>query len=340
MAGNVHWHTPQHNIPQTHSEEAKRRAGLALAATYVEGDFRDRLMAEATAAGGSRRASARTREIRNIGMWARNPTNQALKEMGPKTILKNIFSMDVAEVNNPVAEIFYTMLAFWRYCPMENKEGVLHYLEQAAKHAMKYDGKYFVEFLRRVIDFPRKGVIDPFNRNPNFYELANRRAARAFGAKVVLPPLALFDIDPTVFQKGNGINGSSSGVHQSRIAKTKRLKGPSTPKRTARRQFTVGATSTHQKLVETTNAKVGQEVSPLEGPRIKEILTKIAPEALTDSHHKLPENTCCFCWNWGKSCKLVDAEGQCERLHVCMQEECRTLWHRGHTIRDHKNPVS
>ena len=54
---------------------------------------------------------------------------------------------------------------------------MLHYLEQAAKHAMKYEGKYFVEFLRRVIDFPRKGVIDPFNRNPNFYELANRRAA-------------------------------------------------------------------------------------------------------------------------------------------------------------------
>ena len=45
-------------------------------------------------------------------MWARNHTYQALKVMGPKTILKNIFSMDVAEVDNPVAEIFYTMLAF------------------------------------------------------------------------------------------------------------------------------------------------------------------------------------------------------------------------------------
>ena len=107
---------------------------------------------------------------------------------------------------------------------------MLHYIEQAAKHAMKYEGKYFVEFLRRVIDFPRKGVIDPFNRNPNFYELANRRAARAFGAKVVLPPLALFDIDPAVFHNGNGPNGSSSGAHHSRPAKMKRFKGPGTPK--------------------------------------------------------------------------------------------------------------
>ena len=111
-----------------------------------------------------------------------------------------------------MAEIFYMMLAFWRYCPRENKEGVLHYLEQAAKHAMKYGGKYFVEFLRKMIYFPRKGVIDLFNHNPNFYELVNRRSARAFGAKVVLRPLALFDIDPAVFQNGTGSNGNSSAV--------------------------------------------------------------------------------------------------------------------------------
>ena len=45
---------------------------------------------------------------------------------------------------------------------------------------MKYEGKFFVEFLRRVIDFPRKGLIDPFIANPNFFELVNRRIARAY----------------------------------------------------------------------------------------------------------------------------------------------------------------
>ena len=63
---------------------------------------------------------------------------------------------------------------------------------------MKYEGKFFVEFLRRVIDFPRKGLIDPFIANPNFFELVNRRIARAYGAKIELPPHTFFDIDPPI----------------------------------------------------------------------------------------------------------------------------------------------
>ena len=99
-------------------------------------------------------------------MWAIDPTNLRLRECGPSTILKNIFSLE--NLSNPAAEVFYMMLAFWRYCPADRKEPVLHYFEQAAKHAMKYEGRFFMEFIRRVIDVPRRSVIDPFHQNPNF----------------------------------------------------------------------------------------------------------------------------------------------------------------------------
>ena len=117
-----------------YSEEHQRRAALALAATWVEGDERDRLLEQAMAPRGTRRNSKKEREIENLRMWAIDPTNLRLRECGPSTILKNIFSLE--NLSNPAAEVFYMMLAFWRYCPADRKEPVLHYFEQAAKHAM------------------------------------------------------------------------------------------------------------------------------------------------------------------------------------------------------------
>ena len=60
---------------------------------------------------------------------------------------------------------------------------------------MKYEGRFFMEFLRRVIDFPRRNVIDPFHQNPNFAELVNSRLARAYGASVSLPKGVYFDLE-------------------------------------------------------------------------------------------------------------------------------------------------
>ena len=100
------------------------------------------------------------------------------------SIRKNIFGFEHA--NNPTAEIFYTMLALWRYCPPENKLNVLRFFERGAKEAMKYEGKEFVEFFRRILDFPRRGLLSA--QDPNFMEVINDTVAVAAGAKVYLPP--------------------------------------------------------------------------------------------------------------------------------------------------------
>ena len=52
-----------------------------------------------------------------------------------------------------------------------------------------------MEFLRRVIDFPRRNVIDPFHPSPNFAELVNSKLPRAYRATVSLPKGVYFDLD-------------------------------------------------------------------------------------------------------------------------------------------------
>ena len=63
--------------------------------------------------------------------------------MGPATILKNIFSLN--KLDNPTLEVFYAMLALWKHGSADYTREVIRYLEKAAKHAMKYHGKEFVE---------------------------------------------------------------------------------------------------------------------------------------------------------------------------------------------------
>ena len=46
---------------------------------------------------------------------------------------------------------------------------------------MKYKGEDFVEFFRRALDFPRKGVFDP--KNPRFDDIINSTIAEALGAR-------------------------------------------------------------------------------------------------------------------------------------------------------------
>ena len=75
--------------------------------------------------------------------------------------MENIFGLE--HVNNPTAEVFSTLLAIWRYCPPEHKLNVLRYFERGAKKAMKYEGKEFVEFYRRILDFPRPGLLSAFH---------------------------------------------------------------------------------------------------------------------------------------------------------------------------------
>ena len=72
-------------------------------------------------------------------------------------------------VNNPTSEVFYTLLAIWRYCPPEHKLNVLRYFERGANEAMKYEGKEFVEFFRQILDFQGRGLLSA--KDPNFMEV-------------------------------------------------------------------------------------------------------------------------------------------------------------------------
>ena len=89
-------------------------------------------------------------------------------------------------LENPTAELLYTLLALWRNCPMECRDNVISFLEKAAKQAMKFKDLEFIEFFRRVLDFPRRGLLNI--RNPDFLELVNHTVAEAAGAKIYLAP--------------------------------------------------------------------------------------------------------------------------------------------------------
>ena len=129
---------------------------LSLAASYTTGATREALLREAVTESKDRIPS-KNREITNLRMWSENPCNPNLREVGPEKILPNIFQLN--NLNNPTAELLYTMLALWRYCPAEHLGNVLTFLEKAARQAMKFQGKKLVEFFRRVLDFPRRGLL-------------------------------------------------------------------------------------------------------------------------------------------------------------------------------------
>ena len=164
------------------SQEFQRRQTYATAASFAEGDLRAQLLTAANNTGGGR--SAKDREMENIRKWSVNPSDPSLREIGPGTILKNIYGFQ--NVDNPTAEVVLVLLALWKYGEEGAKDGVINYLKQAAINGMGYEGVRYVEFLRRALDFPRRQMIDPFR--PSFQDLLISRGAQACGAKVTLPP--------------------------------------------------------------------------------------------------------------------------------------------------------
>ena len=155
-----------------------------MAASYLEGDKQQALLKEAQEASLRSGRPNHEKEITNLRKWSENPINPNLRPIGPATILKNIFSLE--RLNNPTAEVFYTMLALWKHSSPSHSDLVLNYLGKAAKHAMKFQGKEFVEFLRRLMDFPRRGLLEV--SNPNFLDLIDNTVASSAGATVYLPP--------------------------------------------------------------------------------------------------------------------------------------------------------
>ena len=76
-----------------------------MAASLTDGAARDVILREVDAKELNSRRPGRAREAANLRMWSSNPANTDPR----KVILKNIFGLE--HVNNPAADIFYSMLA-------------------------------------------------------------------------------------------------------------------------------------------------------------------------------------------------------------------------------------
>ena len=175
---------PESTAPRAHSDHSKGRVtkkqgAEALAASLVEllkgvGN-KDQEPALGTSVGS--RGSVKTKEEENIRKWSRNPCDPTLREISPKTILKNLFYLK--DINNPIAEAYWTMLALRKNCDRNHEAGVIRFFEQLGRQAMSYKGDDFMEFFRRALDYPRKDLFDP--RNPRFENIVNSTIAEAIG---------------------------------------------------------------------------------------------------------------------------------------------------------------
>ena len=281
-----------------------RRVALCLAASYLEGDKQQALLKEAQDASLRSGRPNHEKEIANLRKWSENPINPNLRPIGPATILKNIFSLE--RLNNPTAEVFYTMLALWKHSSPSHSDLVLNYLGKAAKHAMKFQGKEFVEFLRRLMDFPRRGLLEV--SNPNFLDLIDNTVASSAGATVYLPPETFV--------------GIRSGA--SRYPKSFAKKRYTSDKRSVTKAWK-GTSSTNA-----TSPSLEAATDPLDGSA-----PHYTDGPFTDPQVQLPMKACCLCFNYGKDCKLLDNEGRCMKVHICFHDKCRTLRHHNHRFMDH-----
>ena len=283
------------------------KTALYLAASLTEGATRDALLREANTRDKHSKRPGKAREIANLRMWSENPANPDLREVGPKTIMRNVFGLE--NVQKPTAEIFYTMLALWRYCPSENKLNVLRYFERGAKEAMKYEGKEFVEFFRRILDFPRRGLLSA--QDPNFMEVINDTVAVAAGAKVYLPPETYLTLRSTSAQRTKKklrLDLSRIGLYANPRVRREQTSSAYTVNREYRKQTntTKRQGTSAIKKSSNTNMSLGREDEPIDGST-----SHLDKGPFTDPEVKLAEDSCCFCWNWGHPCKIVTEEGLC-----------------------------
>ena len=194
--------------------------------------------------------------------------------------------------------VYYTTLALWKNCPRETEPDVLRYLERAGKALLNYEGADFVELLTRVLDYPRRDIIDP--SNPDFAQLVNSRIAQSCGAKRHLRPEAFYGLGFPRFPAKIG-------------------------KRTQRSYTKTQTTGdTKERILEAKS-------TPLDGSK-----EQYADGPFGDPKKKVEISFTCYCWNGGLPCKVLNEKGQCRKLHICSHNDCRTLFHHGHRRRDHQ----
>ena len=201
---------------------------------------------------------------------------------------------------------------------------------------MKYKDKEFVEFFRRVLDFPRRSLLNA--QDPNFMEVINDTVAVAAGAKIYLPPETFLTLRRPVTARAPQPKYLSA-----------RTQAYDPPRMRRGRIFSHKVAHLAQSREATTKANTGSEANPTT-PTQQTALEKILPELVpldgtandyangpfNDPKRRLSEKDCCFCWNYGHACKLLNESGRCQKLHICMHKDCRTLYHHGHRITDHR----
>ena len=70
--------------------------------------------------------------------------------------------------------------------------------------------------------------------------------------------------------------------------------------------------------------KLLPELVPLDGSA-----NDYANGPFNDPKRRPSEKDCCFFWNYGHACKVLNQSGRCQKLHICMHKDCRTLYHHG-----------
>ena len=105
----------------------------------MEGPEREAMLAKASA---GKRNMRKSKEEQNLSMWSKNPSNQFLREIGPKTIVENIYQF--GQIKNPTAGVYYTLLAIWKNCVRGSEPDVIQYLERAGRRMMQYKDQEFV----------------------------------------------------------------------------------------------------------------------------------------------------------------------------------------------------
>ena len=196
---------------------------------------------------------------------------------------------------------------------------------------MKFQDKEFIEFFEECQTFQEE-VVNV--QDPDFLELVNHTVASAAGAKLYLAPETFLALR----------RWSSAGNVSTSTTSTRRTYPYNSYKKA--KTYSRRAQSYNHSNTDKGNKVTKDE----EMTKVKETIT-LGPEQTAldasgdyltggpykDSKQRIDPENCCQCWNWNETCKYLDEQERCRKLHICMHPDCRTLYHHGHRLKDHNN---
>ena len=72
----------------------------------MDGEEKTAILAKAVS---GKKNKKKAKEEENLSMWSKDPTNPNLREIGPKSIVANVYQF--GDIENPIAEVYYALLA-------------------------------------------------------------------------------------------------------------------------------------------------------------------------------------------------------------------------------------